>query len=366
MMSVAPKIVLTSEERNTLEQWVNGHRTEVRLVQRASIVLKAAEGLLNQDISKVLSIPQNKVGRWRRRFAADRIEGIRKDRPRGDRRRKESVRLAKIIIEATTRTKPKDATHWSSRTLAKHLRLSASRIRRVWKKANLKPHLFRRFKVSNDPHFAEKVIDVVGLYTNPPEEAIVLCVDEKSQIQALDRTQKCLPLVRGYSETMTHDYERHGTTTLFAAYNVLNGTVIGSCMPRHRHQEWLKFLNQIDLETNPKKKLHLIVDNYSTHKHEKVKRWLKRHPRFHVHFIPTSSSWLNLVERWFGEITRKRIRRGTFRSVKEVIDAIMSFIRTHNQDSTPMLWTAKAEKIIEKVERARAVLQNVKQCESVD
>jgi transposase len=365
-MSVAPKIVLTNDERNTLESWVKGHRTEVRLIDRAWIVLKAADGLLNTAISKALNIPLNRVNRWRSRFAANRIEGIRKDLPRGDRRRKERARLANIIIEATTRTKPKDATHWSSRTLAKHLGVSASRIRSVWREANLKPHLSRKFKVSNDPHFAEKVIDVVGLYTNPPENAIVLCVDEKSQIQALDRTQKCLPLVRGYSQTMTHDYERHGTTTLFAAYNVLNGTVIGSCMPQHRHQEWLKFLKQIDRETDPAKELHLIVDNYATHKHEKVKRWLKRHPRFHVHFIPTSSSWLNLVERWFGEITRKRIRRGTFRSVKEVIDAIMSFIKIHNQDSTPMLWTAKADKIIEKVERARATLQKVKQSESPD
>jgi transposase len=363
-MSVAPKIVLTSDERTTLEQWVKGHRTEVRLILRAKIVLKAAEGMLNQDISKVLNVPQNKVGRWRRRFAANRIEGIRKDLPRGNRRGAERVRLAKIIIEATTQTKPKDATHWSSRSLGKHLGLCDTRIRRVWQEANLKPHLSHTFKVSNDPRFAEKVIDVVGLYTNPPEDAIVLCVDEKSQIQALDRTQKCLPLVRGYSETMTHDYERHGTTTLFAAYNVFNGTVIGNCMPQHRHQEWLKFLKQIDRETEPGKALHLIVDNYATHKHEKVKRWLKRHPRFHIHFTPTSSSWLNLVERWFGELTRKRIRRGTFRSVGAVIDAIMSFIKTHNQDSTPMLWTAKAAKIIEKVERARAALQIVKQSAS--
>jgi len=363
-MSVAPKIVLTDDERRTLEKWIKGRRTEVRLILRAKIVLKAAEGMLNQDISKALNVPQNKVGRWRRRFAAKRIEGIEKDLPRSNRRRDEKVRLAKIIVEATTQTKPKDATHWSSRSLAKHLGMSAARVTRVWREANLKPHLSRTFKVSNDPQFAEKVIDVVGLYTNPPEDAIVLCVDEKSQIQALDRTQKCLPLVRDHSETMTHDYVRHGTTTLFAAYNVFNGTVIGSCMPQHRHQEWLKFLKQIDKETESGKALHLIVDNYATHKHENVKRWLKRHPRFHIHFTPTSSSWLNLVERWFGELTRKRIRRGTFRSVRAVIDAVMSFIKAHNQNSTPMLWTAKADRILEKVERARAMLQNVKQSDS--
>lgn len=363
-MSVAPKIELANDERATLEQWIRGRRTQVRLILRAKIVLMAAEGMLNKDISKALNVPPNKVGRWRRRFAAGRIAGIESDRPRGNRRRDERARLAKIIIDATTTTKPEHATHWSSRSLARHLNLCDTRVRRVWKEANLKPHLSRTFKVSNDPHFAEKVLDVVGLYTNPPEDAIVLCVDEKSQIQALDRTQKCLPLMRGHSETMTHDYERHGTTTLFAAYNVFNGTVIGNCMPQHRHQEWLKFLKQIDRETNADKQLHLIVDNYATHKHAKVKRWLANHPRFHIHFTPTSSSWLNLVERWFGELTRKRIRRGTFRSVRAVIDAVMSFIKAHNQDSTPMLWTAKAAKIIEKVERARAVLQNVKQSAS--
>lgn len=359
-MSVAAKIVLTDDERSTLEQWIKGRRTEVRLVLRAKIILKAAEGMLNQDIAKVLNVTQNKVGRWRRRFSAKRLDGIRKDLPRGNRRGVERARLAKLIIDATTQTKPKDATHWSSRALAKHLKVDDTRVRRVWQEAKLKPHLSHTFKVSNDPKFAEKVIDVVGLYTNPPEDAIVLCVDEKSQIQALDRTQKCLPLVRDHSATMTHDYKRHGTTTLFAAYNVLTGTVIGSCMAQHRHQEWLKFLKQIDRETQPDKVLHLVVDNYATHKHEKVRRWLKRHPRFNIHFTPTSSSWLNLVERWFGELTRKRIRRGTFCSVRAVIDAIMSFIKTHNQDGSPMLWKAKAEKIIEQVERARAVLENVK------
>jgi len=360
-MKTAPKIVLSEPERTKLEGVARSRIAPVRLVQRAQIVLKAANGMLNKDIAREMCINPNTVVRWRGRFARERFAGIEKDRPRATRRRARSTALAKRIIEATTQTKPPNATHWSTRTLAKYLGLDDNRVQRVWKAAGLKPHLARTFKVSNDPRFAEKVVDVVGLYTNPPENAIVLCVDEKSQIQALDRTQKSLPLYPGRCGTFTHDYKRHGTTTLFAAFNVLDGTVIGSCMPQHRHQEWLKFLKQIDRQMPPDKGLHLVVDNYSTHKHPKVLAWLKRHPRFHVHFTPTSSSWLNLIERWFRELTQKRIRRGTFRSVREVIDAVMAFIEAHNADSRPYLWTASSTDIIEKVRRARAVLENVEQ-----
>src|SRR5437868_9986530 len=247
-------------------------------------------------------------------------------------------------------------THWSCRTLAKAQGVSHSTVNRLWQLHNLKPHLSRTFKLSRDSKFIEKLTDVVGLYLNPPQKAIVLCVDEKTQIQALDRTQPSSPLKKGRCGTMTHDYKRNGTTTLFAALNVAEGKLIGTCMPRHRHQEWIKFLKQIDEQTPAELDLHLIADNYSTHKHPKVKNWLKRHPRFHIHFIPTSSSWLNLVERWFREITDKRIRRGVFRSVPELIEAIMAYIAAHNQDPQSFRWTAKAEDVIEKVRRAREVL----------
>ena len=264
--------------------------------------------------------------------------------------------MAKRILEKTTQERPANATHWSTRTLAAELGVSRSMVHRVWRAHGLKPHLTRTFKVSNDPRFVEKVTDVVGLYLDPPEHALVLCVDEKSQIQALDRTQPSLPMYPGRCGTLTHDYKRNGTTTLFAALEVAEGRLIGTCMPRHRHQEWIKFLKLIDAETDPDLDLHLIVDNYATHKHPKVKSWLKRHRRFHVHFTPTSSSWLNLIERWFREITDKRIRRGTFSSVPALIAAIESFIEQHNQNPKSFTWIAKAETIIEKVRRARATL----------
>ena len=259
----------------------------------------------------------------------------------------------------TTQQKPANATHWSTRTLAEALGTNHSLVNRVWRAHGLKPHLCHTFKVSNDPHFAEKLLDVVGLYLDPPEHALVLCVDEKSQIQALDRTQKSLPIYPGRCATMTHDYKRNGTTTLFAALDMLEGRLIGQCMPRHRHQEFIKFLKQIDAETPPELDLHLIVDNYATHKHPKVEAWLKRHKRFHLHFIPTSSSWLNLVERWFREITDKRIRRGVFQSVEQLIEAIRAYIDEHNENPRPFVWTAKAEDILEKVRRARAVLDKI-------
>jgi len=355
-MRKAIPITLTQEERSTLTRWAKGRTTPMRLVLRSKIVLQAAQGRHNKDIAAELGISRPTVSLWRVRFAEKRLAGIEKDAPRSGRRPTRSNQMARQIIERTTQTKPPNATHWSLRTLAAELNVSASMVRRVWKAHGLKPHLTRTFKLSNDPQFIEKVIDVVGLYLNPPERALVLCADEKSQIQALDRSQPGLPIKPGRCGTMTHDYKRHGTTTLFAAIELAEGRLIGTCMPRHRHQEWIKFLKLIDAETPPDLALHLVIDNYSTHKHPKVRRWLKRHPRFHMHFIPTSSSWLNLIERWLRELTDKRIRRGIFRSVRELIQAITDYINAHNEDPETFCWTAKAPDILEKVRRARAIL----------
>jgi transposase len=358
-MRVAPKIMVTDEQRKILEGWARGHRTSVRLMQRAKIVLLAAGGRENWQIAADLRMDPGKIGRWRKRFARDGLSGIEKDLPRGGRPPTIRTALARKIVERTTQSRPPNATHWSTRTLAESIGASQSMVSRVWRANHLKPHLTRGFKLSNDPRFVEKLIDVVGLYLNPPEHALVLCVDEKSQIQALDRTQPGLPIKKGRCGTMTHDYKRNGTTTLFAALELAEGKLIGTCMPRHRHQEWLKFLKVIDAQTPVDLDLHLIADNYFTHKTPEVQRWLKRHPRFHMHFIPTSSSWLNLVERWFREITDKRIRRGVFTSVERLTQAIMAYIDHHNQNPTPFVWTAKIEDILAKVRRARAVLDNV-------
>jgi len=358
-MRRAPTIVLAKDERAMLTRWSKGRSTPYRLVQRAKIALMAAKDMPNQAIALALETTPNTVGRWRRRFADKRLAGIQKDEPRPGRRPAKIQQMAPQIIEKTTQSKPAAATHWSTRTMAQEVGASRAMVHRVWKAAGLKPHLVRTFKLSNDPHFVDKLLDVVGLYLNPPEHALVLCADEKSQIQALDRTQKSLPLFPGRCGTLTHDYKRNGTTTLFAAMSMADGKLIGTCMPRHRHQEWIKFLKRIDHEVPPELDIHLIVDNYRTHKHEKVKRWLERHPRFHVHFIPTSSSWLNLIERWFRELTHKRIRRGVFRSVPRLEAAILEFLDHCNGHPHPFIWTAKAEDILEKVARARAVLDNL-------
>ena len=355
-MKIAPEIALTDEERTTLDRWSRGRSTPVRLVLRSKIVLMAANGKMNKTIARQLKTAPKTVSLWRRRFADRRLAGIEKDAPRGGRDPKARNKMARLIVEKTTQTVPANATQWTTRTLAKELGTSPAMVQRVWKANGLKPHLTRTFKLSNDPQFVDKLIDVVGLYLNPPEHALVFCADEKTQIQALDRTQRGLPIHRGRCGTMTHDYKRNGTTTLFAALGVTDGKLIGTCMTQHRHQEWIKFLKLIDAETPQDLDLHLIVDNYATHKHPKVKSWLKRHTRFHVHFIPTSSSWLNLVERWFREITDKRIRRGTFRSVAQLIEAIMAFIEAHNDAPQSFTWTAKAEDILAKVRRAREVL----------
>jgi len=353
---IAATITLNDADRELLQRWARGRSTPARLVLRANIVLRAADGARNDVIAAELGTNRLLVGKWRKRFAELGVAGIEKDAPRGGRRPVVRDAMTGRIVEWTTQRKPDNATHWSTRTLAKALGTSRATVNRVWRANGLKPHLSGTFKVSNDKKFEEKLVDVVGLYMNPPERALVLSVDEKSQIQALDRTQPGLPLKKGRCGTMTHDYKRNGTTTLFAALSMLDGKVISACMDRHRHQEWIKFLKIIDQQTPTELDLHLIVDNYATHKHPRVLAWLKRHPRFHMHFTPTSSSWLNMVERWFREITDKRIRRGAFRSVSELINAIDDYIEQHNRDPKPFVWTARADQILEKVKRARSVL----------
>lgn len=354
-MRVAPVVELTPNDRAALEQVARARRSAVRLVLRARIVLLAADGLENRDIAAKLNISKPTVGLWRARYAKFGLSAIEKDATRPGRPRKDRRELEQKIIHMTTQEKPRNATHWSTRTLASVLNIDHVLVHRVWKAHGLLPHRVRSFKLSNDKNFVKKLVDVVGLYLNPPEHAIVLCADEKSQIQALDRTQPGLPIKKGRCGTMTHDYKRYGTTTLFAALDMLEGRVISECMPRHRHQEWIRFLDKIDRETPAGFDLHLIADNYATHKHPKVQRWLARHPRFHMHFIPTSSSWLNMVERFFRELTTKRIRRGSFTSVAELTTAISDYIDEHNENPLPYVWTATAESIIEKVGRARLV-----------
>ncbi len=358
-MRRAPEIVLSESDRESLLTWSRSRTVSVRLQQRSRIVLLAAEGLTNLEIAAELGVDRILVGRWRKRFAEKGIKGIEKDLPRGGRKPSARRKIESAIIEATVNGAPKNATHWSTRTLAAHLGTTQSMVSRVWRANGLKPHLVKTFKVSNDPNFEEKLLDVVGLYMNPPEKAIVFSADEKSQCQALDRTQPSLKMYPGRCGTMTHDYKRNGTTTLFAAISQLDGHVISMCQPRHRHIEWIKFLNKIDREVPAGLDVHLIIDNYSTHKHEKVKRWLRRHKRFHFHFTPTSSSWLNVIERFFRDLTDKRLRRGVFKSVAGLVEAIESYIEHHNESPRPFIWTATVEKILEKVGRARAALDKI-------
>jgi transposase len=316
----------------------------------------AADGVLSQEIARRLQVSRPTVQLWRQRFLALRLPGLEKDAPRPGRIPRLSARKIHAVVEATLHTTPSQATHWSVRSMAKAQGISRTTVQRIWKQHNLKPHLLKTFKLSRDKHFVEKLYDVVGLYLNPPEKSLVLCVDEKSQIQALERSQPGLPLKKGRLGTMTHDYKRHGTTTLFAALSMLDGKVIGDCMPRHRHQEFIRFLNRIDGETPAGLNLHLIVDNYGTHKHPRVKSWLRRHPRFHLHFIPTSSSWLNLVERWFRELTNKRIRRGSFRNVPVLITAIKDYLDNHNQNPQVFVWSAPVEQILAKIAKCKEAL----------
>ena len=360
LMPAQIPIHLSADETKALHKNRRSRKTPVRLLERSRIVLLAAEGMPNYQIATTLQIDVNKVGRWRNRFAERRLAGIEKDLPRGaNHGGKNSAAQAKLrskIIAMTTQEQPRDATHWSTRGLAKVLGINHSLVNRVWREVGLKPHLTVQFKVSNDPYFEAKLHDVVGLYLAPPKKAVVFCIDEKSSIQALDRTQPGLPMKPGRCGTMTHDYKRHGTSTLFAALNTLTGEVIGTCHQRHTHKEFLSFLKTVEKQTPKHLALHLIVDNYATHKHKNIKAWLKQHKRVSLHFIPTSSSWLNLVERFFGVLTHKQLRRGVFTTVKELETAIMQFIDTHNQDQKPFVWTKSAEEILVKVGRARQAL----------
>jgi transposase len=355
-MRVAPPVILSEGQREELGKLSRGRRTAVRVVERARIILLCAEGKQNREIADLLGTTRRTVGLWRRRFVQKGIVGIEKDAPRPGRQKPIAEDVVQEVVRKTTQEKPTKGTHWSSRSLAKVMGLSASTIRRIWKRHGLKPHLVRTFKLSKDPKFVEKLEDIIGLYLNPPEHALVFSVDEKSQIQALDRTQPGLPLKKGRCGTMTHDYKRHGTTTLFAALNTLDGTVIGTCMPKHRHQEWIQFLRLIDRETPKDQSIHLIADNYATHKHPEVQAWMAQHPRFTVHFTPTSASWLNMVERFFRDLTQKQLRRGIFRSVEELIAAIKDYLVQHNADPNPFIWTKSASDILEKVTRARQAL----------
>jgi transposase len=356
MSRIAPAIILTPSEVTVLADWARSRKLPARLVERAQIVQMAASGVQSQDIARTLGISRPTVQLWRQRFLGLRLAGLEKDAPRPGRIPRISDRKVRKLVEATLHSKPENATHWSTRLMAKAQGVSEATVRRIWKQHNLKPHLIRTFKLSRDKQFVEKLHDVVGLYLNPPDKSLVLCVDEKSQIQALDRTQPGLPLKKGRCGTMTHDYKRNGTTTLFAALVMLDGRVIGDCMPRHRHQEFIRFLKTIDSDTPPELDLHLIVDNYGTHKHPRVQSWLNRHPRFHIHFTPTSSSWLNLVERWFREITEKRLRRGSFQSVPELVEAINEYLDNHNQKPHVFVWSASVERILAKIAKCKEAL----------
>jgi transposase len=354
-MRVAPAIALTDEERRTLTRLALSRTCSVRLARRAQVVLLAAAGKDNETIAKELDIGRVQAGRWRARYAKGGLVAIEKDLHRSGRPVQAN---AAEIVRLTTQTLPEAATHWSTRTLAAKVGVSDTTVLRVWQKHGLKPHVVKRFKVSRDPRFVEKLEDIVALYMNPPEHALVLCCDEKSQVQALDRTQPGLPLKKGRAGTLTHDYKRHGTTTLFAALNTLDGSLISCCQQRHRHQEWLAFLRRVDRQTSKDKQLHLICDNYSTHKHPNVQAWIAQHPRFHVHFTPTSASWLNMVERFFRDLSTNRLERGVFRSVPELITAIEQYVAVHNKNPKPYIWTARAADILQKVIRANRRLSS--------
>jgi transposase len=352
------RISIGAADRERLGRLVRDRNTPQKVVWRARIVLLAGDGLTAEGIAAAVSKSLLTVRRWRRRYMAKGVDGLLKDATRPSRVKPLSPEKVAQVVHMTLHEKPPNASQWSVRSMAKAAGISYSSIQRIWHAHGLKPHLVKTFEVSRDKNFSAKVEDVVGLYLDPPDKALVLCVDEKSQIQALDRTQPGLPMKKGRAGTMTHDYKRNGTTTLFAALNMLDGKVIGTCMSRHRHREFLRFLRLIDQKTPPGLDLHLMVDNYATHKTPEVKRWLKRHPRFHLHFTPTSASWLNMVERFFAEITRKRIRRGAFKSVPELENAIMEYLEKHNADPKPFIWTKSAGEILEKVARAKQVLES--------
>jgi len=356
-LAPAPALTVSDAERRELLQLISARSAPQGITLRARIVLGAADGTANYALARQLSTSVPTVLLWRRRFQELGLSGILEDRPRSGRPKEITPEQEAALIDKTLHSKPNDATHWSVRLMARDQGISPATVQRLWSKHHLQPHRVESFKFSTDPEFVAKVRDIVGLYLNPPEKAIVLSVDEKSQIQALDRTQPILPLRPGLPERQTHDYERHGTTTLFAALDVAAGKVIGQCQPRHRHQEFLRFLDKIEAATPAKLSVHLILDNYGTHKHPDVKKWFAEHNRYRVHFTPTSASWLNQVERWFAEITRKRIRRATFRSVRELEEAIRDYIRAHNKAPRPFVWVASANKIITKVRKYKHTLE---------
>ena len=358
-MRRATPVVLEPAQREHLERLARGRRISVRLAERARVVLHAADGMENQRIGEALGISRQKAGRWRDRYAGHGLAGIEKDAPRPGRKRRIGDKQRAAVARKTLHEKPEGRTHWSRSTMAAAAGLSDSTVGRIWREHGLKPHRVEAFKLSNDPRFVEKLTDVVGLYLSPPEHAVVLSCDEKSQIQALDRTQPGLPLKPGRCGTMTHDYKRNGTTSLFAAMNVLDGSIISQCHPRHRHQEWLKFLKLIKSQVPPDREIHLICDNYATHKHPKVQAWAAKHPRFHFHFTPTGASWLNMVERFFRGLSEKALKRGSFYNVDDLIGAIDEYINQHNASPKPFIWTASATDILAKVRRARAAFNKL-------
>ena len=356
--SVDP-VPMSFEQRRILEAWIRAHNTPQSIAMRAKIALLAANGLSNVQVAREVGVSRPTVILWRQRFLLSGTDALTTILPGRGRPVTYTAEQVQRIVEATTQTKPPGATHWSTRSMARAQGISKATVQRIWSAHGLQPHRTKRFKLSGDRRFTNKLTDVVGLYLNPPDKAIVLCVDEKSQIQALQRTQPGLPMKKGRCGTMTHDYKRHGTTTLFAALNVLDGRVIGECMARHRHQEFLRFLRRLDREFPKETPLHLIVDNYGTHKEPTVKAWLEKHPRFTLHFTPTSSSWLNLVERWFRDLTEKRVRRGSFESVLKLIAAIEEYLAASNADPKPFVWLKSAHAILDKLAHCKAIYETL-------
>lgn len=350
-------LVLPTADRAQLAQVVANGNTPQKLALRASVVLMLGDRVRPSHVAEQFGLSRNQVYLWTQRYLEAGVPGLLRDAPRPGRRKRITPAKVAAIVEATLKTRPPAATHWSTRTMAKAQGVSEATVRRIWHQHRLQPHRVERFKFSKDPQFVDKLRDVVGLYLNPPDKAVVFCVDEKPSIQALDRTRPILPLQPGLPERQTHDYRRHGTTTLYAALRVLDGVVIGECHARQRAREFVTFLKRLDAATDPNVSLHLIVDNASAHKSRAVRRWLARHPRFHLHFIPTSSSWLNLVERWFAEITRQRIRRGTFDSVPALIAAILEYLDHYNRSPRPFVWTNDADTILAKIDRAKSCLK---------
>jgi transposase len=354
-----PALTLNSSEQEQIRQWLSAHGTPQQVALRCRIILAVAAGQAESAIAAQLGTNRKTVRLWRARFSERGLEGLWEIAPGRGRKATYGPEKIKTIVDATLQTKPAGMTQWSCRQMAKAQGVSKSTVSNIWRSHQVKPHRVKRFKLSRDPRFLEKLTDVVGLYLNPPQQAMVICVDEKSQIQALDRTQPGLPLKKGRCGTMTHDYKRHGTTTLFAALEVLEGRVVGQCFERHRHQEFLRFLRHLDQEFPGPVTLHLVMDNYGTHQQPKVRAWLERHPRFVPHFVPTSSSWLNLIERWFGELTSKRVRRGSFHSVEDLEKAITEFLAAWNEHPQPFVWTATVESIRAKLARCRQTLEQI-------